>query len=61
VRVISSGERILPFADEEISRILREAMESLHVEFHTPDSVERVEAGQEVTLWLRSGTRLESA
>ena len=55
VRVINSGERILPFADEEISRMLREAMESLGVAFHTPDSVERVEAGPPLTLRLRSG------
>jgi len=44
VHVINSGERILPFADEEISTTLREVMESLGVEFHMPDSVERVEA-----------------
>jgi NAD(P) transhydrogenase len=60
VRVINSGERILPFADEEISAMLREAMESLGVEFHAPDSVERVEAAAAVTLQLRSGKELEA-
>ncbi len=60
VRVINSGELILPFADEEISSMLREAMESLGIEFHTPDSVERVEAGPTLTLGLRSGKRLEA-
>jgi NAD(P) transhydrogenase len=60
VRVINSGERILPFVDEEIARLLREAMESLGVEFHTPDSVERVEAGPPLTLRLSSGKRLEA-
>jgi NAD(P) transhydrogenase len=60
VRVINSGERILPFADEEISSMLREAMESLGVLFHTPDSVERVEATEALTLQLRSGKHLET-
>ena len=60
VRVINSGERILPFADEEISTMLREMMESLGVQFHTPDSVERVEAGSSLTLQLRSGKHLEA-
>jgi NAD(P) transhydrogenase len=60
VRVINPGERILPFADDEIGSMLREAMESLGVEFHTPDSVERVEAGPALTLRLRSGTCLEA-
>ncbi len=60
VRVINSGERILPFADEEISTMLREVMESLGVQFHTPDFVERVEAGSSLTLQLRSGKHLEA-
>jgi NAD(P) transhydrogenase len=59
VRVINSGERILPFADEEISTMLRESMESLGVEFHTPDFVERVDATPALTLHLRSGKQLE--
>jgi NAD(P) transhydrogenase len=58
VHVINSGERILPFADEEISTSLREVMESLGVEFHMPDSVERVEATPALTLQLRSGKQL---
>jgi NAD(P) transhydrogenase len=60
VRVVNSGERILPFADEELGRMLREAMEALGVTFCMPDSVERVEAGPGLTLWLRSGRRLEA-
>jgi len=60
VCVINSSERILPFADEEISGMLREAMASLGVAFHTPDSVERVEAGRPLTLELRSRTRIEA-
>ena len=60
VRVIHSGERILPFADEEISTMLREVMESLGVQFHTPDSVERVEAGSSLRLKLHSGKHLEA-
>jgi len=60
VWIINSGQRILPFADEEISSLLREAMAALGVLFHTPDSVERVKAGPPLTLDLRSGTRLEA-
>jgi NAD(P) transhydrogenase len=60
VWVISTGERILPFADEEISSRLREAMESLGVEFRMPDSIERVEATPALTLHLRSGGQLET-
>ena len=59
VRVIHSGQRILPFADEEISTMLREGMESLGVQFDTPHSLERVEAGSPLTLQLRSGKQLE--
>jgi NAD(P) transhydrogenase len=59
VRVINSGERILSFADEEISGMLREAMESLGVVFHAPDSLDRVDAGAPLTLTLRSGTCVE--
>ena len=59
VRVIHSGERILPVADHEISTMLREVMESLGVEFHMPDFVERVEATPALTLQLRSGKQLE--
>ena len=59
VRVIHPGERILPFADDEISTMLREVMESLGVEFHMPDSVERVDAAPALTLQLSSGKQLE--
>ena len=59
VRLIHSGERILPFADEEISTMLRESMESLGVEFHMPDSLERVDASSALMLHLRSGKELE--
>ena len=59
VRVINSAERLLPFADEEISGMLAGAMASLGIELHTPDAVERVEAGPPLTVWLRSGKRLE--
>lgn len=60
VRVVNSSERILPFADEEIGGMLREAMEALGIEFHTPESIARVEAGPALTLELHSGTRLEA-
>jgi len=59
VRVIHSGERILPFADDEISTMLREAMESHGVEFHMSDSLEQVDATPALTLQLRSGKQLE--
>ncbi|HTK93135.1 MAG TPA: FAD-dependent oxidoreductase [Verrucomicrobiae bacterium] len=60
VRVIHSGERILPFADDEISTILRELMVSLGIEFHMPDALERVDATPVLKLQLRSGKQLES-
>ena len=60
VRVVNAGERLLPFADEEISGMLREAMTSLGVEFHMPDAVERVDAGGPLRLQLRSGARHET-
>jgi NAD(P) transhydrogenase len=59
VRLIHSGERILPFADEEISTMLREAMESIGVEFHLSDAIERVDATPALSLHLRSGKQLE--
>jgi NAD(P) transhydrogenase len=60
VHVINSRARILAFADEEISGMLRQAMESLGILFHTPDSVEGAEAGPALRLRLRSGTCLEA-
>jgi NAD(P) transhydrogenase len=60
VRVVNSDEHVLPFADHEISGTLREAMESLGIEFHIPDPVEQAEAGPPLTLRLRSGKRLQA-
>src|SRR5262249_15554326 len=60
VRLISSGERILPFADEEIGELLHEAMAKLGVEFHAPDAVDGVDMRPALTLRLRSGKRLEA-
>jgi NAD(P) transhydrogenase len=60
VRVVHSGERILPFADEEIRTILGEVMGSLGIQLHMGDAVERVEGGSPSTLHLRSGKRLET-
>lgn len=60
VRVVSLGERILPFADEEIGNMLRQAMESLGIAFEMPDSVDEVEAGARLRLRLGSGKRLET-
>jgi len=56
VRVIHAGERILPFADEEIGALLQEAMESLGVAFDAPDTVASVEPGSPLTLRLQSGS-----
>jgi NAD(P) transhydrogenase len=60
VRVVHSGQRILPFADEEISALLGEVMGSLGVQFHMADVAERVERGSPSTVHLRSGKRLET-
>jgi NAD(P) transhydrogenase len=59
VSVIHSGDRILPFADEEISTMLRESMESLGVEFRQPDVLERIDATPALRLQLRSGKELK--
>ncbi len=58
VHVIATGRRILGFADEEISATLREAMESMGVQFHLQDSIEQVVPGPPLTLQLRSGKKL---
>jgi NAD(P) transhydrogenase len=60
VRIVSSGERILPFADEEISGMLREAMGALGIQFHAPDTVERVEARPVLRMQLHSGKELQA-
>lgn len=60
VRLVNSGERILPFADDEIGGMLGQAMASLGISFESPDAVEEVEAGAPLKLRLRSGTRVET-
>jgi NAD(P) transhydrogenase len=60
VRIVHSGERILSFADVEISTMLGEVMGSVGIQFHLADAVERVEGGFPSTLHLRSGRRLET-
>jgi NAD(P) transhydrogenase len=60
VRIISSGEHILPFADAEIGGMLREAMGRLGIQFDTPDTVERVETRPALKLGLRSGKQIEA-
>jgi len=60
VRIISSSERILPFADDEIGGMLRQAMGALGIEFHSPDTVERVESCPVLRVRLHSGKQLET-
>ena len=60
VRLVHHRERMLGFADEEISAMLSKAMESLGIEFYAPDAVEQVDAGSALTVRLRSGQRFES-
>lgn len=56
VTLIDSGERILPFMDEEVSATLREAMEKLGVIFYVPDRVESCESDRkQVSMRLASG------
>jgi len=58
VCIINSGDRLLPFADEEVSTVLREVMASLGVRFHMWDAIKRVEPGSPLALQLDSGKRL---
>ena len=60
VRVISTGDRLLPFADAEVADMLEKAMVSLGVEFLMPQHVAEVDARDALTVILDDGRRLET-
>jgi len=60
VRVISTGERLLPFADAEVATMLREAMVSIGIELLMPQQVVEVDRGEAIAVVLRDGRRLET-
>ena len=60
VRVISTGDRLLPFADAEVATMLQEAMASIGVEFLMPQHGAEVDGSDVLTVILQSGRRLEA-
>jgi NAD(P) transhydrogenase len=60
VRVINTGDRLLPFADAEIATMLQEAMASIGVEFLMPQHVAAVDRRDGLTVVLQDGRRLEA-
>jgi len=60
VRVVNNLERLLPFADAELSTMLREAMRSIGVELVMPQHVAEVELRDLPVVVLEDGRRLEA-
>jgi NAD(P) transhydrogenase len=60
VRVINSGDRLLPFADAEVAAMLQEAMVSIGVEFLMPQHVVEVDGRGPLTVVLEGARRLEA-
>jgi NAD(P) transhydrogenase len=60
VRVISTGDRLLPFVDTEVAIMLREAMASIGVEFVMPQHVAGVDGRDALTVVLGDGRKLEA-
>jgi NAD(P) transhydrogenase len=60
VRVISTGDRLLPFADAEVATMLQEAMASIGVEFLMPQHAAEVDGSDVLTVVLQGGRRLEA-
>ncbi len=60
VRVISSGDRLLPFADAEVATVLQEAMASIGIEFLMPQHVAEIDGRDGLTVVLEGGQRLEA-
>lgn len=60
VRVIGTGDQLLPFADAEVATMLQEAMASIGVEFAMPQHVAEVDGRDVLTVILQGGRRLEA-
>jgi NAD(P) transhydrogenase len=60
VRVISAGDRLLPFVDTEVATMLQEAMASIGVELVMPQHVAGVDGRDALTVVLEDGRRLET-
>src|SRR5574342_219068 len=60
VRVVSTGDRLLPFADAEVATMLQEAMTSIGVEFLMPQHAAEVDGSDVLTVVLQDGLRLEA-
>ena len=60
VRVISSADRLLSFADTELASMLHEAMSTIGVEFVMGQQVGEVAAGKVLTVGLQDGRKVET-
>jgi NAD(P) transhydrogenase len=60
VRIINTGDRLLPFADAEVATMLQEAMASIGIEFLMPQHVAEIDRGDVLTVVLQDGRRLET-
>jgi pyruvate/2-oxoglutarate dehydrogenase complex dihydrolipoamide dehydrogenase (E3) component len=60
VRVINTGDRLLPFADAEVATMLHQAMASIGVEFLMPQHVAKIDGRDAVSVVLQDGRRLET-
>lgn len=58
VRVIGSGDRLLPFADAELAAMLQESMVSIGVELVMRQQVGEVAGGEVLTVSLQDGRKL---
>jgi NAD(P) transhydrogenase len=60
VRIINTGDRLLPFADAEVAIMLQEAMASIGIEFLMPQHVAEIDRRDVLTVVLQDGRRLET-
>jgi len=60
VRIINTGDRLLPFADAEVAIMLQEAMASIGIEFLMPQHVAEIDRRDVLSVVLQDGRRLET-
>jgi NAD(P) transhydrogenase len=60
VTLVEQRGRLIGSLDGEIAATLQSQMETMGIKFHFNDSVDRLEAGRTLNVWLKSGTMLET-
>jgi NAD(P) transhydrogenase len=60
VTVVEQRDRVIDSLDREVSHSLTEQMQDMGVDFHMCDSVDSVDAGDTITVRLKSGKMLET-